>query len=100
MIDFILEFMKISCDLCRQFWKRHTQELFDPVPGRHLGNYWPQQALMPLLPFGKTLGVILNVFLLWRYVFNLIVLSIYAAGISCWLSLLICMATPNPSDEK
>lgn len=53
--------------LYREFWMKHMIELFDRVRGLHQENYWLLQALMPPLLSGKTLGVILNVFPLWRY---------------------------------
>ena len=52
---------------CRRFWTKRTLELFDLALGRLLGNCWPPQALMPRLPYGKMLEVIMSVSPLWRY---------------------------------
>ncbi|KAL2953707.1 hypothetical protein AAZX31_19G180200 [Glycine max] len=48
------------------FWMKRTLELFDLVLGHRRVSYWPLQASMPSLPFGKMLVVILSAFLLWR----------------------------------
>jgi hypothetical protein len=52
---------------CRRLWKKRTLELFGLVLGHRLGNCWQLEALMPPLLYGKMLGVILSVSLLWRY---------------------------------
>ncbi|CAN6582953.1 unnamed protein product [Malus baccata var. baccata] len=46
---------------CRQFWMKRTPEPSDRALGPHLGSYWPLQASMPPLQFGKMLEAITNV---------------------------------------
>ncbi|TQE00905.1 hypothetical protein C1H46_013445 [Malus baccata] len=43
------------------FWMKRTPEPSDRALDPHMGSYWPLQASMPPLQFGKMLEAITNV---------------------------------------